>query len=121
MSKKTAISALTLLALTVSCSSLTRSDDEGTIRLSGNIEMTEVKVSFKISGKLIERTVDEGEVVEKDMVIARLDSEQLLRQRDQAAAARKAADSQLTQLRTAIEFQRETVEGQIDSRQAELK
>ena len=121
MSKKAIIPLLILLAVSVACSSLTGNSDDGTIRVSGNIEMTEVKVSFKVSGKLVERTVTEGDRVEKDMVIARLDHEQLLRQRDQSQASLKAAQSQLAQLLTAIEFQKETVEGQIDSSRAELK
>ncbi len=83
--------------------------------------MTEVKVSFKISGRLIERSVTEGEPVDKDAVVARLDREQLLRQREQAQASLAGARSQLAQLMTAIEFQKETVEGQIDSRRAEQK
>ena len=55
------------------------------------------------------------------MVVARLDQEQLLRYRDQAKAALAAAQSQLAQSRTAIEYQKETLEGQIALRRAELR
>jgi membrane fusion protein YbhG len=91
----------------------------GAIRLSGNIEVTEVKIAFKTAGKLIQRTVDEGDLVKKDMVVARLDRDQLLGQRDRARATLASAESQLTQLQTAIELQRETVEGEIATRKAE--
>ncbi len=35
------------------------------IIVSGNIELTEVNIAFKTSGRLIERTVDEGDVRKK--------------------------------------------------------
>ena len=123
MSTKRILPILILAAATVfavACS-FWRGDQDNVIRVSGNIEMTEVNVSFKTPGKLVERNLDEGDRVEKGAVVARLDQEQLLRQRDQARAALAAAESQLPQLNTAIEFQRETAEGQIAARQAELK
>lgn len=97
------------------------SSSDNSIRLSGNIEMTEVKVSFKISGKLVERLVQEGETVEKGAVVARLDQEQLLHQRDQARAALKAAASQLAQLETAIDYQRATLAAQLEERRAAVE
>jgi HlyD family secretion protein len=47
------------------------------IRVSGNIELVDVEVSFKIPGRVIERTVDEGELVEAGKRIAVLESEDL--------------------------------------------
>jgi len=35
------------------------------IVVSGNIELTEVNIAFKTAGRLIERTVDEGDAVKK--------------------------------------------------------
>jgi multidrug resistance efflux pump len=43
------------------------------IVVSGNIELTEVNIAFKTAGRLIERTVDEGDKVTKGQIIARLD------------------------------------------------
>jgi len=94
---------------------------DGSIRLSGNIEMIEVKVSFKISGKLAERLVEEGDAVEKGAVVARLDQAQLLHQRDQARAALQAAESQLVQLKTAIDYQRATLAAQLEERRAAVE
>ena len=34
-------------------------------RCPGNIELTQVDISFKVPGKLVERTVDEGDFVKK--------------------------------------------------------
>ena len=67
--------------------------DSNRIRVSGNIELTEVNVSFKIPGRLIERAVTEGDQVRKGMVVARLDREQLLGQRDRSQAALAGSQS----------------------------
>lgn len=98
-----------------------RDNNAGTIRLSGNIELTEVSISFKIPGRLVERLFDEGQRVRKGDVVARLDQEQLLRQRDRLRAAIAAAESRLAQLHTAIEFQTENVASLVEQRQAELR
>jgi HlyD family secretion protein len=92
----------------------------GLISFSGNMELTEVKVSFKTAGKLIELKVKEGDPVKKGDVIARLDSAQLHSQQDAQQAAVTAAQSQLAQLLTSIEFQRQTVDGSIAASQADL-
>lgn len=113
--------AVAAVAVLVALSRRWNAAENGPIRISGNLEMTEVKISFKISGKLIERLVDEGDTVARGVVVARLDQEQLLRQRDQARAAVAAAESQLAQLKTAIDYQRATLEGQIALRAAEVK
>jgi HlyD family secretion protein len=91
------------------------------IRLSGNIELTQVDISFKIAGRLIERAVDEGDPVKKGMVVARLDKDQLLAQRDRAKAALDSSESLLVQQSTSIDYQDETLEAQIQQRQAEMK
>ncbi len=78
-------------------------------------------IAFKIPGKLVELTVDEGDQVTQGMLIARLDQEQLLRQRDRARAALKAAQSRIVQLETEIRFREESLHRQIEQRQAELR
>ena len=100
--------------------------DPNAIAFSGNLELTEVKISFKTAGRLAELLVKEGDAVTKGMPLARLDREQLQSQRDAQRAALAAAQSQLAQLQTAIEYQRETVTGTIaaaeaDQQQAEAR
>src|SRR6185437_16054030 len=63
--------------------------------VSGNIELTEVNISFKTAGRLIERSVDEGDSVKKGQVVARLDRDQLLAQRASQSAALDSAEAQL--------------------------
>src|SRR3990172_1457839 len=56
------------------------------VRVSGNIEVTDAELSFKIPGKVAERLVSEGETVQDAQVVARLDSAEL----EQEAALRSA-------------------------------
>src|SRR5271154_6162499 len=74
------------------------------IVVSGNIELTQVDIAFKTSGRLIERTVSEGDMVEKGKEIARLDREQLSHQRDTAAAALSTAEAQLAESESALKW-----------------
>src|SRR6266536_367009 len=112
--------ALLATALWVSCA-VWRREGGTAISVSGNIELTEVKVAFKIPGKLIELAVEEGGMVKKGMVLGRLDAEQTRRQREREQAGLTAAESQLAQLRTAIEFQKATLAAELDVRGAEVK
>ena len=95
-------------------------DDGQEIRLSGNLEMTQVNIAFKISGKMIERTVNEGDVVKRGQVIARLDREQMERQKEREQATLAGAQSTVTQLLTLVQWQGETLAGDGDLRKAEL-
>jgi HlyD family secretion protein len=90
------------------------------IVVSGNIELTQVDIAFKTAGRLIERTVNEGEPVQKGMVIARLDREQLLHQRDTATAALATAQAQLAESQSALKWQRETMQADMQLRNADL-
>jgi HlyD family secretion protein len=93
----------------------------GALRLSGNIELTEVNIAFKIPGKLIERAVDEGDPVKAGTVVARLDKDTLTGQHARARAALAGAESLGVQQLTAIDYQAATLEGQVQQRAAEVK
>ena len=90
------------------------------IVVSGNIELTEVNIAFKTAGKLIERTVDEGETVKKGQVIARLDRDQLVAQREREVAGLESAESQLAQAKTSLEWEKDTLAADIEQRTADL-
>jgi membrane fusion protein YbhG len=90
------------------------------IVVSGNIELTQVDIAFKTSGRLIERTVNEGDVVEKGKEIARLDREQLLHQRDTATAALATADAQLAESKSALKWQEESMQADLQLKNADL-
>jgi HlyD family secretion protein len=93
---------------------------ENRIVVSGNIELTEVNIAFKTAGRLIERTVDEGDSVKKGQVIARLDRDQLVAQRDREVAGLQSAESQLAQAKTSLEWQKDTLAADIEQRAGDL-
>src|SRR5581483_6354379 len=74
-----------------------RRTDPNRLSVSGNIELTEVDISFKVPGKLVELNVDEGSFVKKGMVIVRIDREQVEKQRNRDEAGLTSAESQLQQ------------------------
>lgn len=90
------------------------------LRISGNIELTEVSIGFKTAGRLIERTVDEGDRVKKGQVIARLDRDQLTAQREREAAGEQSSRDQLAQAETSLEWQKDTLAADLDQKRADL-
>ena len=82
-----------LLLLAAGTFGCRRSGGEG-LKLSGNIEVFPVELSFRVAGKVLERPVDEGHTVREGQLIARLDArdleQQLAMQEANAATARAA-------------------------------
>lgn len=77
----------------------------GAIRVSGNIETTEVQLSFNVAGMIKERLVDEGAGVKAGDVVARLDSAELAQVVSQAEAALDVAAAE--GMRLNLEFVRQ--------------
>jgi HlyD family secretion protein len=90
------------------------------ILVSGNLELTQVDISFKTAGRLIERTVTEGDTVKKGQLLARLDPAQLRHQDIRDKALISSAVSNYQQLETSIAFQRSTIESDVAAHRAEL-
>lgn len=69
------------------------------LRLSGNIEAHESVVSFKVQGRVVDLPVEEGQWVEAEAVLARLEGDDLRQQAalDQAATGVRAAELQLAE------------------------
>lgn len=91
------------------------------VAFSGNIEMTEVKIAFRVPGKIEALSVMEGDQVKAGTVIARLDTAQLQSQKQRVEASRSSSKARLDQVNTSIDYQSETVEGQIEQRRAEVR
>lgn len=99
--KKKVIIAVLLVAL-LAAVTFSRRHDRGAenadvLRVSGNIELTEVQASFKVPGRVLSRPVDEGALVRHGEVLARLEDAELsdalkLAQADAAAAAANLAE-----------------------------
>jgi HlyD family secretion protein len=90
------------------------------ILVSGNLELNQVDLSFKVAGRLVERRVDEGNWVKQGDLIARLDPVELQRTNVRDKALVIGAKSNYDQLVTSIEFQKSTLESDIAARVAEL-
>ena len=100
--KKRIIVVITIIAGAVSVFVYFREknlNSDNSIKVSGNIEATEIHLSFEITGRLVERLVDEGYTVKKNQVLARLDKDELIKAREQAQAnlVQAEADSRLWQ------------------------
>jgi HlyD family secretion protein len=90
------------------------------IMVSGNIELTEVNIAFKTSGRLIERAVDEGDTVKKGQLIARLDRDQLSAQRNREAAGLQSVIALLAQAETSLAWQKENLAADLQQRKADM-
>jgi HlyD family secretion protein len=64
------------------------------IKVSGNIEATDIRLSFRVQGKIKELLTDEGRVVKTGDTVARLEIDELTRIRDEAEASLRAAQYQ---------------------------
>jgi len=94
---------------------------ENKIAVSGNIELTEVDISFKVPGKLVELNVVEGAFVKKGDVIARIDRDQMERQKNRDEASLISTESQYQQMETSVRWQRATLDSDIALKKAELR
>lgn len=88
--------------------------------VSGNIELTEVNIAFKTAGRLIERNFDEGDAVKRGQIVARLDRDQLLAQREREAAGLQSSESQLVQAVSSLEWQKANTAADIEQRRADI-
>ncbi|MGI6386253.1 MAG: efflux RND transporter periplasmic adaptor subunit [Desulfomonilia bacterium] len=90
-------------------------NDRDIIRVSGNIEATDVQLSFKIPGRLQSRPVSEGDRVEKGRIVAELDRSDEEVSVEQARANVNYARSVLQELEKGSRAQ------EVEAARAELK
>jgi len=64
------------------------------IKVSGNIEGDEVRISFRVEGQIEELIADEGWNIKIDDILARLDKDELTKKKEEAAASLKLAEYQ---------------------------
>ena len=80
---------------------LMRNGDNGdpkSIKVSGNIEVTDAELSFKIAGRVLERLVSEGESVEEGQLVARLEDSDLAQEVILRRAEVRASQATLDEL-----------------------
>jgi HlyD family secretion protein len=95
MKSKKPLLALLVLAVAAAAGAVwymaTRAPAEnGAVRVSGNIEITDAEIAFKLPGRVAERRVTEGDLVKAGDVVARLESQDLA---DEAAARQAESDA----------------------------
>jgi len=95
--------------------------DDGALSLSGNVEVTETNVGFKLSGRVMELTVDEGQHVNAGQLIARLDNAELASVVMQNKASLQEAMTRLTELRAGSRVQEiERARASVNAQAADL-
>ncbi len=77
-----------------------RSRDDGTMKLSGNVEVTEHNIGFKVPGRLAKLYADEGARVKQGDLLAELSSGDVKALLDQNRAALEEAKVKLAELRS---------------------
>ncbi len=90
-----------VIAAAVTAWLLLRADNNDrvdTIRVSGNIEVTDAQLGFKIPGLVTERPVDEGDTVRHGQLVARLDDKDLQQEVTLREADLQAAQAALSEL-----------------------
>lgn len=99
------------------------------LRVSGQVEATEVQAAAEVGGRIVELRVSEGDRVQKNDVIARLDTRDAELQMDRVRADRAAAEAQLRLLQAGArpeeiaqaEAQARAAATDIEAAEAELK
>src|SRR6185369_17824333 len=91
MMKVLLLSAVCLAVVVVGLVALRRApQDKGALKVSGTIEVTSVEMSFKVGGRMVQRLVDEGEMVRPGQLVARLEDDELKEERNSRAAEERA-------------------------------
>jgi HlyD family secretion protein len=107
MGKRTIIAVGSLLAAVIVLllfQQLRNSGNESILIASGTVEVTEVDLGFKMSGRIVHLSVEEGQTVESGDRLAALDDAELRSMTDQARAALRNAEAELE--RASKDFER---------------
>lgn len=94
------IIALFAIAVFLVQKKLRSHNNEGVLRVSGNVEITEVDMGFKVPGRVSELLTDEGAKVKKDDKLASLDSAELESEVAKAKAAVFESQAKLNELKS---------------------
>jgi len=90
--------ALIVIVLSISLAYILKNKSFGhkKIKVSGNIEATDVRLSFRVGGQIEELLADEGMSVKAGQAVARLNTDELTKIKNEAAASLKAAEYSLS-------------------------
>ena len=68
--------------------------DKNIIKVSGNIEGNDVRISFRVAGQIVDLLADEGSDLKIGQIVARLNTDELTKLQKEAEAKFKAAEFQ---------------------------
>jgi HlyD family secretion protein len=112
-----AATAIALLALLLGCGN----GDDGTLRASGHVEATDVRVSAEVGGTIAELPVEEGQTLDEGDLIAAIDTTDLQLQLRRARAERRLAAAELALLQAGYRVEDvDEAEARVDQAEAEL-
>ncbi len=114
-----AVIAIASVATFVWLNARSRNGDQA-IRVSGNIEVTDAELSFKIPGRVQARLVDEGQTLTTGQTVALLDSKELSQEVSRSQAEVEAARAELAKLEAGSRPE-EIAEAQAAARQAQSR
>ncbi len=83
-----------IAALSYLCGVIQQEGNAKLLKVSGTIEGDDVRISFRVGGQILELLTDEGEVIKEGGIVARLNTDELTKVRDNAKATLKAAEYQ---------------------------
>jgi HlyD family secretion protein len=115
-----AVIAAAVIVAVIVITNYVRNRNDGTMKLSGNVEVTECNVGFKVAGKIAALKVDEGARVKEGDLIAELSSGDVRALVDQNRAALEEARVKLAQLKAGSRRQ-EIVKARADSASLEAE
>ena len=107
--------------ISILLSSCGNSADRESISASGTIEAKEIDVSAQIAGQILSLQVEEGDVVQKDRVIAEIDHTKLDIQLRQAQANLASAQARLAQAKLIAQLTSTQTQTQIQQAKALLE
>jgi len=87
------------VGLAVTWASRRMAEGPATVSVTGTIEATQVDISPRITARIVERTVREGQPVERGQLLVKLDDQQLTAELRRAEATLRASEAQLRDLR----------------------
>jgi HlyD family secretion protein len=93
-----AVAVLLLVVLLFVVNRLRHREEGDNLKLSGNVEVTEMNLGFKTAGRIEQRLVDEGQRVNKNNKLAVLDSREIESQVAQAEAQLRESATRLAEL-----------------------
>ncbi len=93
---------------------------EGLIQANGRIEGDHYTVASKFPGRLSERTVNEGDNVEKEQILAKLDDAQVHARVEQAQATVKSLEAQLNAAETGLAMLKKVIPLKVATAKAEI-